>query len=233
MKDRVKGKDYMHISVIIPALNEEAHIERAILSASDADEVIVVDGGSNDATVSITEKLGAKVIISKKGRGVQQDAGAKEAKGDALLFLHADTMLPEGWKESVAQIFTDGNIVGGAFLLGINSDNPLLKFINRIANIRAKYLGLIYGDQAILVKKDKFFSIGGFRGLPIMEDVDLIRRLRRHGTVKLLKEKVLTSQRRWYKKGLISTTLKNWFYLFLYYIGVSPERIYRLYYKRP
>ncbi|OGP30005.1 MAG: hypothetical protein A2073_04195 [Deltaproteobacteria bacterium GWC2_42_11] len=223
----------MHISVIIPALNEEAHIERAILSASDADEVIVVDGGSNDATVSITEKLGAKVIISKKGRGVQQDAGAKEAKGDALLFLHADTMLPEGWKESVAQIFTDGNIVGGAFLLGINSDNPLLKFINRIANIRAKYLGLIYGDQAILVKKDKFFSIGGFRGLPIMEDVDLIRRLRRHGTVKLLKEKVLTSQRRWYKKGLISTTLKNWFYLFLYYIGVSPERIYRLYYKRP
>ena len=233
MKDRVKGKDYMHISVIIPALNEEAHIERAILSASDADEVIFVDGGSNDATVSITEKLGAKVIISKKGRGVQQDAGAKEAKGDALLFLHADTMLPEGWKESVAQIFTDGNIVGGAFLLGINSDNPLLKFINRIANIRAKYLGLIYGDQAILVKKDKFFSIGGFRGLPIMEDVDLIRRLRRHGTVKLLKEKVLTSQRRWYKKGLISTTLKNWFYLFLYYIGVSPERIYRLYYKRP
>jgi len=233
LKDRVKGKDYMHISVIIPALNEEAHIERAILSASDADEVIVVDGGSNDATVSITEKLGAKVIISKKGRGVQQDAGAKEAKGDALLFLHADTMLPEGWKESVAQIFTDGNIVGGAFLLGINSDNPLLKFINRIANIRAKYLGLIYGDQAILVKKDKFFSIGGFRGLPIMEDVDLIRRLRRHGTVKLLKEKVLTSQRRWYKKGLISTTLKNWFYLFLYYTGVSPERIYRLYYKRP
>ncbi|MBI5683009.1 MAG: TIGR04283 family arsenosugar biosynthesis glycosyltransferase [Deltaproteobacteria bacterium] len=221
----------MYISVIIPVLNEEANIEKAVLSAKASDEIIVVDGGSSDATVSIAERLGVKVINTENGRGGQQDAGAREANGNVFLFLHADTILPSGWKDMIEMSLIDNNIIGGAFLLGIDSSRRSLYFISLIANIRARYLGLIYGDQAIFVRKDVFFRVDGFKGLPIMEDIDFIRRLKKQGKVKLIEEKVLTSDRRWMKSGIIKNTIKNWFFLFNYYLGVSPEWIYRWYYK--
>ncbi|MBI5892440.1 MAG: TIGR04283 family arsenosugar biosynthesis glycosyltransferase [Deltaproteobacteria bacterium] len=222
----------MQISVIIPTLNEENQIAKTLGSVGRGVEVIVVDGGSVDNTASIAEKFGARVIKSEKGRGVQQDIGAANAKGDVLLFLHADTILPSGWRDFIAVALSGSNVIGGAFLLGIDSSKPLLKFIIKAANIRAKYLGLIYGDQAIFARREGFFRAGGFKGLPIMEDVDFIRRLKKQGKVKLIMEKVLTSERRWDKKGVLQNTLDNWFLLLMYYLGYSPERIYRLYYKR-
>lgn len=223
----------MYISVIIPTLNEEAHIEKTILSANAADEIIVVDAGSCDATVSIAEKLGANVVKSEKGRGVQLDVGAQNATGDVFLFLHADTILPDGWMQAIKQVLTDDSIVGGAFLLGIDSSKPILKFINLAANLRAMYLGLIYGDQTIFVRRKVFFKMNGFKGLPIMEDVDFIRRLKKYGKIKLIDKKVLTSCRRWEKGGIIKNTIRNWVFLLMYYSGISSERIYRWYYKIP
>lgn len=221
----------MQISVIIPTLNEEGNIEKTLLSANTADEIIVVDCGSRDNTVQIAKSFGAKVIFSEKGRGIQMDAGAGLASGDVILFLHADTILPSGWKDYVEKLFNNDNIIGGAFLLGIDSKKLFLKLINWIANLRAKFLGLIFGDQTIFVRRDAFYKIGGFRGLPIMEDIDFVRRLKKTGKVELIKEKVLTSERRWEKKGILTTTIDNHFLLFMYYLGYSPERLYRLYYK--
>lgn len=227
----------MNFSVIIPTLNEEGYIEKTLQSIGKGVEIIVVDGGSNDDTVAIAEKFGARVIQSEKGRGVQQDIGASNAKGDVLLFLHADTILPSGWKDFIAVLLSNSNVIGGAFLLGIAGTDfksvPIsLRFIIKAANLRAKYLGLIYGDQGIFVKRDRFFSINGFKGLPIMEDVDFIRRLKKQGRVELIMEKVLTSERRWVKNGILQATVDNLFFLMMYYLGYSPERIYRLYYKR-
>lgn len=228
----------MQISVIIPTLNEENHIAKALESVGKGVEVIVVDAGSVDNTASIAEKFGARVIKSEKGRGVQQDIGAANAKGDVLLFLHADTILPKGWKDLIEARLkpcptSNNNVIGGAFLLGIDSSKPLLKFIVKAANLRAKYLGLIYGDQAIFARREGFFRAGGFKGLPIMEDVDFIRRLKKQGRVKLIMEKVLTSERRWVKNGIAATTVDNYFFLLMYYLGYSPERIYWWYYKSP
>ncbi|MBI5287000.1 MAG: TIGR04283 family arsenosugar biosynthesis glycosyltransferase [Deltaproteobacteria bacterium] len=217
-------------------------------------EVIVVDGGSKDDTLmrvkssewrtqikTLNSPLSAlhsqlstlhspKVYITTASRGGQMDMGVRESSGDVLLFLHADTRLPEGWLGRIEALLKDGDVVGGAFCLGIDSPRRSLQFIAWIANLRAKFLGLIYGDQAIFVRRDVFFKVGGFNGLPIMEDVDLVRRLRRIGKVVLIDSKVFTSSRRWDRGGVVFTTLRNWWFLILYYLGVSPWRLYRWYY---
>lgn len=220
----------MKISVIIPALNEEEVIEKTLRYLMNAPEieVIVSDGGSMDQTVEIASRH-ARIVASKSGRGNQMDAGAAEASGDILLFLHADTVLPENWKDEILLAMSDKRVVGGAFSLCIDSDRYSHKIIAAAANIRSRLTSMPYGDQGIFARRSVFESIGGFRDIPIMEDVDLMQRLKRAGKVVLLKDKVMTSARRWEKEGVVYTTLRNWLLITLYYMGVYPERLYRFY----
>lgn len=220
----------MSISVIIPALNEERYLEDTLKSIGQGVEIIIVDGGSSDATIEIAMRFTEKIILSEKGRGAQMDRGAREAAGSLLLFLHADTRLPHGWKGRVEDILKDAKVIGGGFKLKIDSRKFSLRLIEVIANLRSKHLGLIYGDQAIFVRKNDFLAVGGFLGLPLMEDVDLVKRLKKKGRMVLLNAHISTSSRKWDKSGFLRTTLRNWIFLILYYIGVSPERLYRRYY---
>lgn len=224
----------MSISVIIPTLNEEKYLEDTLKSVDKKTNVIVVDGGSYDSTIVIARRFTDKIILSERGRGMQMERGAREASasggGDILLFLHADTLLPRDWRNRVEEIMKDSSFIGGGFKLKINSQRLAFRFIEAAVNLRSKYLGLIYGDQAIFVRKDAFFAVGGFMGLPLMEDVDLIRRLKKKGKMALLDAEVHTSSRKWDRAGVLRTTLRNWIFLILYYMGISPERLYRRYY---
>ncbi len=223
----------MKISVIIPALNEAASLEATVRSIGKGHQVIVADGGSVDSTRAVAAGLGALVVRSAPGRGVQMDCGALGAEGDALLFLHADTVLPEGWAESVRRAMGDERVVGGAFRLRISSGRAFYRVIEQMATARFRLFGLIYGDQAIFVRREGFFKAGGFGALPLMEDVDCVRRLRRTGRLTLLDRSVATSPRRWEERGVIKNTLRNWLTLMLYLMGVPPRRLYGFYYGRP
>ncbi|MBI3754771.1 MAG: TIGR04283 family arsenosugar biosynthesis glycosyltransferase [Deltaproteobacteria bacterium] len=217
-------------SVVIPTLNEESILERTLKSIGQDMEIIVVDAGSSDSTIKVAGKFTERVILSGKGRGSQMDSGARMATGDILLFLHADTRLPDDWREKVAEALKNAKVIGGGFRLKIDSKNFSFRIIEAMVNLRSRYLGLVYGDQAIFVKKQAFLQVGGFKGLPLMEDVDLMGRLKKQGKVVLLDEEIITSPRQWERKGVLRTTLRNWLFLSLYYLGVSPERLYKKYY---
>jgi len=230
----------MKITVIVPTLNEEGLMEQVLgqfgppgSAGSDGPdvEVIVADGGSIDRTVGVAEGLGAEVVVTAPGRGAQMDRAARSATGDILLFLHADTMLPGGWKEAVERAMARPGVVAGAFRLSIGAPGPWFRVVEFVARQRARFLGLVFGDQALFVRRDVFFSIGGFRGLPLMEDVDCVKRLRKEGVVALLEERVITSPRRWTRGGRLKNTLKNWLFLLLYRAGLPPARLYKWYYR--
>ncbi|GMR05135.1 MAG: TIGR04283 family arsenosugar biosynthesis glycosyltransferase [Thermodesulfobacteriota bacterium] len=223
----------MKVTVIIPALNEARVIDGAIKCAGPGAEVIVADGGSTDGTRAAARGSGARVIHTGPGRGLQMDSGAREATGDVLLFLHADTVLPQGWKDTVQKALEDELAVGGAFRLSIDSPARWLRVVEFVAGFRARFLKHIYGDQAIFVRRDVFFRVGGFRNLPLMEDVDCVKRLRQSGRFVLLNEQVKTSPRRWVAGGMLKNTLKNWLCLIFYRLGYSPVKLYGWYYRKP
>lgn len=220
----------MKLSLIIPALNEKEFIEKTLKEIVKVPgvEVIVSDGGSTDSTPEISASA-ARVVKSMPGRGIQMNTGASVASGDVLLFLHADTLLPENWAEKLLSAMSDERVVGGAFTLSIDSARLSHNIIASVANIRSRVTGIHYGDQGIFVKRSVFEKIGGFKDIPIMEDVDLMRRLKKAGIVVMLKDKVATSARRWDKEGAVYATIRNWLLITLYYIGVAPERLYKFY----
>ena len=222
----------MKISVIIPALNEAANLKETVRSIGAGHQIIVADGGSVDDTREMAAGLGAVVVNSAPGRGAQMDCGALRADGDALLFLHADTRLPEGWAASVREAMEDKRVVAGAFRLRISSGRVLFRVIERMATARFHLFGLLYGDQAIFVRRESFFKAGGFNGLPLMEDVDCVKRLSRLGRLTLVNRGVITSSRRWKDRGVLKNTLRNWLILLLYFMGVPPERLYGFYYGK-
>jgi hypothetical protein len=161
------------------------------------------------------------------------DSGARSATGDVLLFLHADTLLPRGWSGSIGQALSDKGVVAGGFSLSIDSKLARFRLVEYFTNLRSRNLRLIYGDQAIFVRKTAFFEAGGFGKLPLMEDVDCVKKLSKLGRVVTLSESVLTSPRRWNEDGLVKNTVKNWLLLALYRAGVPPEKLYRWYYGQP
>jgi rSAM/selenodomain-associated transferase 2 len=215
------------ISIIIPTLNESKNIQATLAStqASTNVEVIVVDGGSKDDTVDIVKSLGVKVIAGYKNRARQMNAGAKNATGDILLFLHADTVLPADFDVLIRSALQQPSSVGGAFALRINAPHLGLRLIEWGVKWRSKLFKMPYGDQAIFITKEKFNDIGGFPELAIMEDFELIRHLKSLGKITFIPVPVITSPRRWLKKGILQTTLINQIVIIAYFIGVSPERI--------
>ncbi len=226
-------KTLPRISIIIPALNEELLIRETLSSLRLQDcELIMVDGGSMDNTVGLACEKGARVLSSEPGRGRQLNKGAAAARGEILLFLHADTTLPQNFQPLVTGALKRKGAVAGAFRLGIDAGGARFRLLEKGAALRSLVLGLPYGDQAIFLRRETFEEIGGFPEQEIMEDVSLVRKLAEKGKIEILPESVLTSGRRWHKRGVAVTTLLNQLLLCGFFLGLSPRFLARCYYGR-
>jgi rSAM/selenodomain-associated transferase 2 len=219
------------ISVIIPTLNEESRIVKLLrsLQAIAGLEVIVVDGLSQDKTAEMAEGLASRVLTAPRGRALQMNEGAKYATGDIFLFLHADTSLEPAAFDQLTSALADPTIVGGAFSFCLGSPKWGLRLIAAATNFRSRIFFLPYGDQAIFVKRRVFEEIGGYAELPLMEDLDLVRRLKRRGRLVILPARAVTSARRWKREGILYTTARNWTVTVLFLLGVSPSTLARWY----
>jgi len=224
---------HLKISIIIPALNEASTIAPVISTARNAKnvEIIVADGGSSDGTADIAQSLGVRVISTAPGRATQMNAGAASATGDILLFLHADTHLPRGYDSSARRVLANPSAVAGAFELKIDARSLSLRLVETGVNWRSNFLQMPYGDQAIFLYSATFDKIGGFPDLPLMEDFEFVRRLKKQGRIAILPQPVLTSDRRWQQLGVIKTTVINQIVIIAYFLGVSPDRL-AFWYKR-
>lgn len=215
------------LSVIIPVLNEAGNIRPLMeaLQRTPEVEVIVVDGGSQDGTAAIAQTLGARVLFTNSPRACQMNTGAAAAAGGILLFLHADTRLPHDFPTAVRQTLDSAHVVAGAFDLGIQGEPWGLRWVEWGVKWRSHLCQMPYGDQALFLRADTFRAVGGFAELPLLEDMDMVRRLKRVGRVAIAPGRVSTSGRRWEKLGILRTTLLNQLILLAYHLGVSPDRL--------
>ena len=217
-------------SVVVPVLGEAGRINALVDNVRAAGyglplEIIVVDGDPAGTTLRAIDRQGVTGLTAPRGRGSQQNAGAAAAAGEALLFLHADTRLPAGAFQAAAELLA-GRAELGAFSLAIRSTHPLLRLIAAGATWRSRLFSLPYGDQALFLRRDLFEAMGGFADIPIMEDVELVRAMRRAGgRVAILPQCVVTSARRWRAGGILPTTLRNLLLLLLFSLGVPPGRL--------
>ncbi len=219
------------ISVIIPVLNDAEALDSALSRTQDCTGVewIVVDGGSSDESAEVARSRDVQVLHSPPGRARQMNAGAEVAGGTFLVFLHADTRLPEGFDSHIRRILTESGVAAGAFQLQIDAPSARLRLIERAANWRSRCLQMPYGDQAIFLRAELFHEMGGFPDLPIMEDFQLIRRLKGRGRIVIAPAAVVTSARRWKKQGALRTTLINQLMILGFYLGLEPSRLARWY----
>jgi rSAM/selenodomain-associated transferase 2 len=221
----------MKISVIIPALNEAAGILSCLESVKTQQgefELIVADGGSTDGTVEVVRPH-ARVVRSQRGRAIQMNSGARQATGDVFLFLHADSRLPPHAFPLLERALADSRIVGGTFMLRFNSRRLLLRAVGFFTRFEFRYFH--YGDQGIFVRRSVFEHLTGFSEIPIMEDIDFLRRLHRTGRVTLLKQPVTTSARRFLERGILRQQLINIILVFFYLLGTRPETLKKWYGK--
>lgn len=224
----------MRFSIIMPVLNEEVVLEEHLTHltkqcASYDYELIIVDGGSQDHTVAIAQRYG-NVISSPRGRATQMNNGAKGAHGDVLLFLHADTRLPDNALTAIEQTLITSEVVGGAFRMCFNCDQWLYKLVAWTTNLRSRTRTIFTGDQAYFIRASSFHAIGGYPEQPLMEDLEIIKQLRTIGKVVLLPHYVTTSARRHEKVGLLRSVLFMWYLRLLYRFGVSPTQLQRMYF---
>lgn len=224
----------MRVSIVVPALNEEAQITvtlEALLQLEGEKEIIVADGGSTDTTVARTDGLGVKVVQSARGRGPQMHAGAMEATGDVLWFVHADTIPPAGALQEISAALENSEAVGGNFGLVFDGSSRAARQLTAIYPW-LRMLGLCYGDSGLFVKREIYNRIGGFKPLPLFEDLDFLRRLRRAGRFVHLQQPIVTSSRRFERKNFALVWL-HWTTLqVLYWCGVSPRVLARWYKHR-
>lgn len=214
------------LSVVIPTLNAAAILPACIERLAGTDEILVVDGGSRDATVEVARAAGARVIVAPRGRGAQLQAGGEAARGDWLLFLHADTLIGSGWRAAVEGHQARRPRAAACFRFRLDDSAWQARLIERGVAARVRLLGLPYGDQGLLVPRLLYEKVGGFRPLPLMEDVDLVRRL---GRVRLLSVDAVTSAARWRRDGWLRRSATNLLCLLLYRLGMPAERIALLY----
>jgi len=217
------------ISIVIPIFNEEKYIQsclESIIRQKEDYEIIVVDGGSKDGKIDNIKKSikNLKIIKTKKGRATQFNAGVIKAKGNILLFLHADAILPENSLSLIEKSIAEG-FVGGGFMQKFSDKKFLLGLISMRANLRVLMTKVFFGDQGIFVRKDTFNKIGGFKNIPIMEDLDFSKRLRKKGRVKIINEKIIVSGRSYIEKGIVKLTLIYFILMTLYHLGVDYKKI--------
>ena len=212
---------------MIPTLNEASHLPGTLQSLASAHgiEIIVVDGGSDDGTLEIAQRAGCRVLRAVRGRALQLNTGADAADGSLLLFLHADTRLPAGFEIAVRSALAERGVAGGAFRLRIDAPGWPLRVIERAVVLRSRLFQMPYGDQGIFVQAETFRQVGGFPSLPVMDDFEFIRQLRRRGRIKVLSLPATTSGRRWRELGPWRTTWINQKVILGYYLGVDPERL--------
>ena len=226
------------ISVVIPTLNEEARLRDCLAALAPAaidglvKEVIVADGGSDDATLDIADSFGAAIIAASTGRGGQLKAGAEMARGDWLLFLHGDTVLETGWSDEVS-VFVEKNVYdAGVFTLGFDAKGLAPKIVAAGAMLRTSFTKSPYGDQGLFISKKVYEEIGGYRDMPLFEDVEFVRRLmRKKGPLALhiFSTRAVTSARRYEEEGYIRRVIRNTILLTRFQLGASPEKLSKAY----
>lgn len=214
----------MSVSIIIPALNEAQGLASTLPELVGKAEVIVVDGGSRDETVSVARRVGAIVVESERGRARQMNAGAARSRGDILLFLHADTTLPDNAIALIDESLEQGAL-WGRFNVRLSGSHWLLRLVERFMNMRSCITGVATGDQAIFVRHDLFEQLGGYAELPLMEDVELSKRLRDFKWPACIRKPLTTSSRRWEHYGIVRTILLMWRMRLAYFLGASPQRL--------
>ena len=228
------------ISIIIPVLNETGTINATLTclqqqSTETCLEVVIVDADPAGMTIKAIQITPSSRFVLKtdrtaRGRGLQMNRGAEIATAPIILFLHADTRLPEGAFEAAISTLQNPHLVGGAFDLGIRSNRWGYRVIETVGSIRSRITRLPYGDQAIFVRRDYFHDMGGYSTIPIMEDVDLMRRIKNQGdSIAIIARRVQTDPRRWEKEGLVTGTFRNWVLMILYLMGVSPHKLVKYY----
>lgn len=227
----------MKLSVIVPMLNEAAVLpallEHLLPLQRGGCEVLLVDGGSSDGSAHMARVAGFTVIDAPAGRARQMNAGARQARGDVLLFLHADTRLPDGAVQRVGRALSaqagKAAPVWGRFDVRISGQSPWLTVVARMMNLRSRLSGIATGDQAIFVQRAVFEACGGFPEQPLMEDIELCKRLKRRSPPACLSDQVLTSGRRWESRGVWRTIFLMWRLRLAYWLGASAESIARAY----
>ena len=239
----------LKVSVIIPTFNEATAIKNCLnqfgldseISNSEDQtnktpilnylEIIVVDGGSTDATVRIVNSYRAVrcIVLSERGRGYQMNAGALASTGDLLLFLHADTQLPNLWLECIVESIYSRNLAGGRFRFEIANMNRIYLLIACVTKFRSRILGITYGDQAIYTKRETFETLGGYPEIQVFEDTIFANLLKKEGGLDWIDQPILTSARRWENKGVFRTLMLTWFLRLLYTLSISPKILSRFY----
>ena len=232
---RTQSMNSIKFSIIVPVLHEGERINDLIkyLNRLDSDgnvEIIIVDGIEEKDTLRAIQSNSVVKIWSEQGRAKQMNAGASIARGEILIFLHADTELPTHALRKIGSFIEQTEYVGGAFDLGIKSDKLIFKVIGTISSVRSRLNRIPLGDQAIFIRREYFNKIGGYKEIPLMEDVELSRRIKKSGDrIRIFYDRVRTSPRRWEKEGVIYCTLRNWTLQALYLLGVSPEKLINFY----
>jgi rSAM/selenodomain-associated transferase 2 len=222
----------LKLTVIVPMLNEEGAIAatlEALRIGAPAAEIIVVDGGSSDRSVEIARPRCEKLLEGSRGRARQMNAGASQASGDAIAFVHADTIAPPTFARDIDTALAHGRVVGGRFDVAFDGRGRTLDLVAAMINLRSRVARSATGDQAIFVRREVFERLGGYAAIELCEDVDFARRMRRAGRVACLRSRVITSSRRWQREGIIRTIVRMWIIKSLFLAGVSPAWLKRHY----
>jgi len=217
--------------VVVPLLNEAVTLPQLLqdLRQCEADELVLVDGGSSDKTQQILQESGLRWLTSGPGRGAQMNTGARVCESEIILFLHADTVISSSHIGILRELAAEPAYMGGRFDVRLSGAHLALRVIEWFINLRSRLSSISTGDQAMFVRRDVFKTMGGFSDIPLMEDIDLARRLKRLGKVACLPQKVCTSSRRWEQHGFVRTVLLMWRMRLLYWLGVSPAKLAAMY----